>query len=751
MATVKKTSFIFALIFLILSGNISSSFGQVTFKNVSDSAGISAASPNSFSFSSIWVDIDNDDYLDLYVAHGSGNGDEFNQMFHNLRNGKFEDIRAAAFPAAKPAYTGQMCWGDFNNDGFIDCYESHFPTTDDWLWLNNGDMTFTDARNLFNQPGLYATGAIFSDINSDGKLDLVINTQDFQGSSVQLNNGHSFDIIHPFFNGGQGDEVLSDYITGDSSPDYMLGNARGIDSIFVSSPNSGWVGFDNTFLANVRQLSDYPGSAAFADIDNDGYPDLLVHYPNKLFVFHNLQGKSFVDWTHDLGLDSAKKGTHISIFFYDFDNDGYLDLLLLNEDTVSQIYYGSPSGFHSPTDLPMNNPPTGGIHNASLTDYDNDGFIDILHCGAGKVELWHNERNANRWLNVKLRGHQANSNGIGARVMAYSGWRSQNREVGYSQGYYGYLPLMAHFGFGPISCDSSSVIDSVVVIWQPGGRQVIPNVRFNELVVIDQDSGIVRTIQRPLSTANGYAYPYFLGVYRMPSNTIADVPMSVRMPQNFVQQNIIPSQITFGIEYNSDVIDISPTKVSARYTTPAGWAYQSSTMTKDSLWVTITNSGNASITDSLFLGTLHFDTYKAAASGTYIFLDELTVSSTSNNYKFCHDYEGDFLGEVIVGDISSVAQSSSGNESLVVAPNPVAGNFVNVRLSVGHESLSENADISVCDVLGKEVYHFLGEWSKEKTGIQNFSIPTSQLPGGSYLVRVSAGEEVLTGKFTLVR
>jgi uncharacterized protein (DUF2141 family) len=751
----KKTPII--LLLIIISGHAPSSFAQVTFTNVSGSAGISATGAQSYSVSSIWVDIDNDDFLDLYVTHGNGNGDEFNQLFHNLHNGTFRDIRATAFPLAVSAYTGQMCWGDFNNDGFIDCYESHFPTsTDHRLWLNNGDLTFKDARNLFQEPGQYATGAIFSDINSDGKLDLLINTQAFEGTSIELNNGHSFDIIKPFFNGGQGDEILSTYINDDSIPDYLFGNARGFDSIFVSSGSS-FVAFDNSFLRAVRDLTDYPGAAAFADIDNDGFPDLLIHYFEKIFVFHNLKGKGFVDWTHDLGLDIAQKGKHNVIFLYDLDNDGYLDLLVINDDITSQIFYGGPTGFKSSSDLPINNPPTGGAQNASLTDYDNDGFIDIQHNSLGVVELWHNDGNTNRWLTVTLRGHKANSNGIGARVIAYSEGRQQNREIGYTQGNYGYLPLMAHFGFGPTGCVANSgVIDSVVVIWQPGGRQVIKNVRYNELAVIDQDSGIVRTIEKPVSVSFGYAMPYFLGAKSVYADTSVSMPMAVEMPQNFVQKSIVADEITFGLRYNSDIIDISPTKVAARYSPPAGWAYKSSVISKDSLYITISNMGSSVIPDSLDLGTLRFDTYDAKPKGTYLFLDALIIRVKGNEFKFCHNYEGDFLGEVvIVSRPSSVRnQDEVTSSGITILPNPSSGNSVTVRLSpqmIGQPETTELVTISVFDVLGKEVYHYKGEGNRQQTGIRNFTIPTTQLSGGTYLVRLNTVGEMMTGKFTVVR
>jgi hypothetical protein len=78
----------------------------------------------------------------------------------------------------------------------------------------------------------------------------------------------------------------------------------------------------------------------------------------------------------------------------------------------------------------------------------------------------------------------------------------------------------------------------------------------------------------------------------------------------------------------------------------------------------------------------------------------------------------------------------------------VTGNFVNVRLSVG---TTGTIGISVFDVLGKEVYHSSVEGAVEKTGVENFTIPSSQFPGGTYLVRVNGEGKLLTGKFTVVR
>ena len=93
---------------------------QVLFEDVTASSTITTPTSNDYSFSSIWVDVDGDDYFDLYIAHGNDHDNEYNQLYHNRKDGSFSQIPFSAFIGSSPAYTGQLCWGDFNNDGLAD-------------------------------------------------------------------------------------------------------------------------------------------------------------------------------------------------------------------------------------------------------------------------------------------------------------------------------------------------------------------------------------------------------------------------------------------------------------------------------------------------------------------------------------------------------------------------------------------------------------------------------------------------------
>ena len=718
---------------------------QVTFTNVTQSAKIQSPS-GAPSYNSMWIDLDNDDFLDIYIARGNAASHLQPELYRNQKNGTFKNLSATAFGNRLPAYNGHICWGDYDNDGFIDLYENHFDGSDNRLWHNEGNLTFTDKSPITINTGGYSVGDVWTDFNLDGFIDLVVSTQAGQGTfEIKNLGGQKFEQVNLFFNLGQGHLTLAPDLNLDGSPDFYFGNIHSLDQAFVSS-KGGYVAIDNSFIDQNR-FNDGFMTAAFGDVNNDGYPDLLYGQNDHLFLLLNDSGRSFRDITAASKL-ILTPGVYRSSYIQDIDNDGNLDVILFEFSGITEIWYGDKNGSYKKTTPTF--PTQSELESVlSWTDYDNNGFLDLLVVTPNFTNLYHNDGNANRWLNVTLQGHKANTKGIGARVIAYSEGRMQSREIGFTQGTLGYSPLLAHFGFGPATCYNSPFIDSVVIIWQPGGKQVIKNVRYNELAVIDQDSGIVRTIEKPVTGSYGFASPYFMAAKSVYADTIVEIPMTMRIPHNFVLDSIDCYEITFNIQYNSDLIDITPTKVALRYSPPAGWIYKTSAMMKDSLSITITSSKGVKLKDSIDLGSLRFDTYKAKARSTFISLNDLIVRSKNNEYKFCRNYEGDFFGEVFVIERpSGVADEKITSLDLSISPNPSSGNLVTARFTSKEIS---SAEISVFDVLGKEVYRYKGEGSAGKIGIQNFSIPVSQLSGGTYLLRLNSSGQVITKKFTVVK
>jgi hypothetical protein len=708
---------------------------QITFTDVTLNSGITTPSPSSTSFTHSWADFDNDDLWDLFIARGDLGNHQVPQVYHNLGNGKFQVITTSAFQNLDAGYYAHMCFGDFDNDGFVDVYQDAFVNSKNKLWHNNGNLTFTDASSLMKNPGSATTGTVWIDYDKDGFVDLLVNCQAGQGTAFYHNNkGKSLDVVNNLTTNPQvGDLAFATDFNQDGWMDVYLANYMAPDVFFTGGP-SGFTPFDNTFLFSKFTNSDNRTNGCFADIDNDGFPEMLLADASKIALWHNDGGTGFHDYTAQVKLDGAKKSERMS-FMQDIDNDGYLDVILYNNLDSSQLWYGSSAGFKK-TVLPFHLADNSVPSSISWTDYDNDGFLDLMEVSKGVTSLWHNEGNVNRWLSVKLKGHQANSMGLGATVKACISQKQQYRDVGFNQGYYGYQPAMAHFGFGPPNCNSSDLIDSVVIIWQPGGRQVLKDVRMNQFIVVDQDTGIVRSYQKPVSSGMGFVFPIGLATMHTNPNKKIDLPVSVYLPQGRGIDTLAVDEITFSINYDQSMLDISPTKVAQHYTPPPGWTYKSSYTGNDTLEVTIAHTPSIKLTgDSVYLGSFNFDTYIGKYASTLVYISGLSLVTERRKFSFCTNLEGAVITRVIIDTIqASVVNSiTTEPEQLHIVPNPASGD---VRISWANSS-EHSATLRIIDQLGREIYR--------SSGTEGFIIPENTLSSGSYVVEVTLTDKKLLG------
>ena len=208
----------------------------------------------------------------------------------------------------------------------------------------------------------------------------------------------------------------------------------------------------------------------FGDIDNDGDLDaIIINHGSGPNLMRNNGNGTFTEITASSGLLPTLNAENIygvQGFFKDFNNDGFLDLMVSGD--AHFLFYGNGNGTFQPVSNPFN---SNTIQAFTVGDLNHDGFLDIYAGYATglntpttiKDVLWLNQGNANNFFNVQLVGVQSNVNGIGARVELYGSWGLQIREVRAGEGYGVMNSLTQHFGLG-----ASTTIDKVVVKWPSG-------------------------------------------------------------------------------------------------------------------------------------------------------------------------------------------------------------------------------------------------------------------------------------------
>lgn len=481
-----------------------------------------------------FLDYDNDGWMDIYLVN-SGPCDFFapktplrNALYRNNHDGTFTDVTEKAGVQGN-AYGMGVAVGDYDGDGFPDLYVTQYPRS--ILYHNNGDGTFTDvtAKAGVAAPG-WGTSAVWFDYDNDGKLDLfVCRFVDFDKSKNQfcgnLKTGERWYCIprvyEPmpcwlFHNNGNGTftdvskasgiasvkakawgAVACD-VNNDGKMDLFVANDTVANFLFM---NRGKGKFEETGLLAGVGYSAYgrPRSGMgvdAADYDEDGWVDLFVaNVDQEMFsLYHNNKDESFKDVAIPTGIGSATRLlSGWGLKFFDYDNDGNLDLLLCNghpddhiEGRVDGVTYREPMLLFKNNGKSFTNvsAQSGEIFAQSLAargmalgDFDNDGSVDVLIStnNGAPVLLRNNAGKQNHWLGVKLVGTKSNPDAIGAKITYSAGGMKRNRmKVG------GGSYLSSHDPRMVLGLGKQEKLDWLEVKWpMPGGATQ----RFTELPV----------------------------------------------------------------------------------------------------------------------------------------------------------------------------------------------------------------------------------------------------------------------------
>ena len=391
-----------------------------TFTDVTEKAGVGAGG---YGQGIAVGDYDGDGFSDLYVTQYGRS-----ILYHNNRDGTFTDVTEKAGVAA-PGWASSAVWFDYDNDGRLDlfvcrfvdfdksknlpceadnrpgyCIPRLYKPTASWLFHNNGDGTFTDVSQS-SGIGKYlgkAWGAVATDINNDCRLDLFVANDTVQ-NFLFVNRG-----------GGKFEEI---------------GASSGVAYSEAGRPRSG-MGVDS------------------ADFNQDGWMDLFVaNIDHEMYsLYQNNHDETFDDVAGVTGIASATRlMSGWGLKFFDYDNDGNLDLFLSNgnPDDLIQVYHkdvsyeeppllfrGTGTGFQnvSSESGPIFSRPLSA-RGMAIGDFDNDGALDVLiSVNDGAPILLHNRSGSqNHWLGLNLVGTTANRDAVGARITYQAGDLKRSR------------------------------------------------------------------------------------------------------------------------------------------------------------------------------------------------------------------------------------------------------------------------------------------------------------------------------------
>lgn len=541
--------------------NIPTDHPAVVFTDVSEEAGVifhhfdaarSTLLPEDMGSGAAWGDYDKDGDLDLYVVNFSGplswSAEQLaaargNALFKNNGDGTFTDVAPEADVDRRGWGMGAQ-WGDYDGDGDLDLYVTYYgPNV---LFRNNGDGTFSDVTA---QAGVgddsYSAGAAWGDYDLDGDLDLYVanyvdfrlaenadrarKTAQYQSTVPFTLNPSSYEPLPNklFRNNGDGTfEEVAEKLgvhnpTGRSlTVTFCDFNADGLPDIYVAndvSANGMYQNLGKGTFADIGASSwaaDYRGAMGLAvgDFDNDEDMDIFIThwmaqentlYSNMLTELKDVAPDTlrFRDVADGVGLgEIALQYVGWGTDFFDYDNDGLMDLLVINGST-----------FENPDNtrllIPMKsmlfwNRGKRGYYNvasvsgecftreivgrgAAFADYDNDGDVDVfVVVHGGKAMLLRNDGGEkNHWLKVRTVGRSPNTHGVGARLRLVAGGLTQIKEIGAGNSYISQNSLEAEFGLG-----ETDHVELLEVTWPGGKVQTLHNVPADQVVSVVEDS-----------------------------------------------------------------------------------------------------------------------------------------------------------------------------------------------------------------------------------------------------------------------
>lgn len=491
-----------------------------------------------------FIDFDKDGWQDIFLTNGKDwpghvRRQSTPQLFRNNHDGTFADVTRSS-GVGLDIYALGVAVGDYDNDGNDDIFVTALGQSR--LLRNNGNGTFTDVTRQTGLwgPSEFSTAAAWVDYDRDGRLDLFVanyvqwsiendifctldgtrksycTPESYKGASARLwrngGNGAFEDVTQK---AGLFDPTskslgiaILDY-NKDDWPDLLLANDTQPNKLYVNNGKGNFT--EKGVPAGIAFSEDGVARAGMgvdaADYDRSGFPSIIIsNFSNQMMALYHNEGTGlFVDEAprSDIGRSSLLS-LGFGCFFFDFDLDGWLDVLVANghiENEIERIqtrikYAQPPHLFHNlgqgkfkeiTSSLGQAFASPRVARGAAYGDIDNDGDLDLLMTtNGGPAGLFRNDGVTNRGLRIQLIGSRSNRNGLGAIVDVTSGADRQWQMLRSGSSYLSQSELILTFGL-----KDHPQADNVEVKWPSGQIDRLSKIPAGQIITIQEGRGLI--------------------------------------------------------------------------------------------------------------------------------------------------------------------------------------------------------------------------------------------------------------------
>jgi hypothetical protein len=423
-----------------------------------------------------------------YNADGRVDFYHSGRLYRQAEDGTFENVLSrSGINAEGTAVLGGL-FGDANRDGLLDLLIRDGGPGSRFYLNRSGekfDLGNVPTNLIFQNPPL---GGFWADVDGDDLVDLVSGGFDGTHSVFLANESLAFTNVTQVMQGSTPPVAcglaMADF-DHDNDVDFFVSRCGAGNLLMINNANSNR--FATAFRGSNVEQNNATQDAHWFDYNNDGWEDLLVVNNDAEFTFGNnefyeFDGTDFTEKAEDVGLHSLSTVNNGPAAIADFDNDGWLDVYL-PFNNQGRLFRNMQDGtFENVWESTIALDSVSAV--AATADFNNDGWMDLLLPDPNGTAILINDGGANNWATFQLRSATNNRFGAGARIHIFTDGMEQVRTVTAGTGAGSQSDgLRAHFGVG-----THDIIDQVAVHWPNGQTETF------ESVAVNQHHTIVRSV-----------------------------------------------------------------------------------------------------------------------------------------------------------------------------------------------------------------------------------------------------------------